>query len=157
MTARGPSRFITPLTSIGTDPFDLHGLNTDAERTLAITTPNPEIGLSTGRVQAKVSVAEAIADREFRAEVTVKDSDFKFRIDPKQATLTIRGPAIRLAGLEAKGLAYVDAKGIAPGSHELPLQVSLPDGLQLVRQSPDKVKLRMYREKRTTTADEHPS
>jgi YbbR domain-containing protein len=158
VTAMGPSRFVAPLTSIGTEPFDLHGLDADADRTVDIATPNPEVGFSAGRVQAKVSIAEMITDREFRAvEVEVKDSDFKFRVDPKQATLTIRGPAVRLAGLDAKGLAYVDAKGIAPGSHELPLQVTLPDGMQLVRQSPDKVRLRMYREKRTTTADEHPS
>jgi len=158
VTAMGPSRFIAPLTSIGTEPFDLHGLNADADRTVDIATPNPAVGLSAGRVQAKVSVAEMITDREFRAvEVQVKDSDFKFRVDPKQATFTIRGPAVRLAGLDAKGLAYVDANGLAPGSHELPLQVALPDGMQLVRQSPDKVRLRMYRERQTTTADEHPS
>jgi YbbR domain-containing protein len=89
----------------------------------------------------------------------VRDPDFKYRVDPKQATLTIRGPVAKLADLDAKGLAFVDAKGVEPGSHELPLQVTLPDGMQLVRQSPDKVKLRMYREKRTTpaNADEHPS
>jgi YbbR domain-containing protein len=158
VTARGPSRFIMPLVSIGTEPLDLHGLKADVERTLDIATPNPEIGLSAGRAQVKVSVTEMITDREFRAaEVQVKNSDFKFRVDPKQATLTIRGPATRLARLDAKALAYVDADGLTPGSHELPLQVALPDGMQLVRQSPDKVRIRMYREKQTSTADEHPS
>ncbi len=158
VTAIGPSRFVTQLTSIGTEPFDLRGLNADAVRPVYIATPNPALRFSAERVEARVNVAEMITDREFRAvEVEVKDSDFKFRVDPKQATLTIRGPAVRLAGLDAKGLAYVDAKGVAPGSHELPLQVTLPDGMQLVRQSPDKVRIRMYREKRTTSADEHPS
>ena len=36
---------------------------------------------------------------------------------------------------------------MTPGSHDLPVQIDLPDGMQLVRQSPDKVKVRMYREK----------
>ena len=158
MTARGPSRFIAPLVSIGTEPLDLHGLNADAARTLDIATPNPEIGLSAGRAQIKLTVAEMITDREFRAvEVQVKDSDFKFRVDPKQATLTIRGPANRLARLDVKTLAYVDADGLAPGLHELPLQVTLPDGMQLVRQSPEKIRIRMYRERLTSSADEHPS
>jgi len=35
--------------------------------------------------------------------------------------------------------------------------VTLPDGMQLVRQSPDKVRLRMYHEKLSTASDEHPS
>jgi YbbR domain-containing protein len=113
--------------------------------------------LSTGHVEARVNVTQAITDREFRSEVEVKDSDFKYRVEPKQATLTIRGPAVKLASLAPKGLAFVDANGLAPGSHELPLQVTIPDGMQLMRQSPDKVRLRMYHEKLTTTEDEHPS
>ena len=158
VTIVGPSRFVAPLTSVSTEPFDLKGLTSDTDRSVDIVPPNPALGFSTGHVDARVNVAEAIADREFRAvDVEVKDSDFKYRVEPKQATLTIRGPAVKLAGLAPKGMAYVDAKGVAPGSHELPLQVTLPDGMQLVRQSPDKVKLRMYREKLTTTADEHPS
>ena len=123
----------------------------------SIVPPDPSLGLSTGHVAAKVNVAEAITDREFRSDVEVKDSDFKYRVGPKQATLTIRGPAVKLAGLAPKGLVYVDANGLAPGSHELPLQVILPDGMQLVRQSPDKVRLRMYHERLSTNADEHPS
>ncbi len=158
VTIAGPSRFVTPLTSVSTEPFDLKGLTADTERSVDIVAPNPALGFSTGHVDARINVAEAIADREFRAvDVEVRDSNFKYRIEPKQATLTIRGPAVKLAALAPKGLAYVEAKGVAPGSHELPLQVALPDGMQLVRQSPDKVKLRIYREKLTTTADEHPS
>ena len=160
VSVTGPSRFVSQLSDVSTDPFDVKGLTTDTEGPVDLTEPNPEVRYSVARVDARVHVTEMIADREFRAvDVEVKDPDFKYRVDPKQATLTIRGPAAKLAGLEAKGLAFVDAKGVEPGSHELPLQVTLPDGMQLVRQSPDKVRLRMYREKRTTNAnaDEHPS
>ena len=158
VTIVGPSRYVSPLTFVRTEPFDLRGLTSDTNRSLDIVPPDPSLGLSTGHVEAKVNVTEAIADREFRAvDVEVKDSDFKYRVEPKQATLTIRGPAVKLASLAPKGLAYVNAKGVAPGSHELPLQVTLPDGMQLVRRSPDKVRLRTYHEKLTTTADEHPS
>ncbi len=157
VTIVGPSRYVAPLTSVNTEPFDLKGLTADTNRSVDIVPPDPSLGLSTGHVDARINVAEAITDRELRSDVEVKDSDFKYRVEPKQATLTIRGPAIKLAGLAPKGLAYVDANGLAPGSHELPLQVTVPDGMQLVRQSPDKVRLRMYHEKLTTTADEHPS
>ncbi len=158
VTIAGPSRFVTPLTSVSTEPFDLKGLTSDTSRSVDIVPSNPTLGLSTGHVDARINVAEAIADREFRAvDVEVRDSGFKYRVEPRQATLTIRGPAVKLAALAPKGLAYVDAKGVAPGSHELPLQVTLPDGMQLVRQLPDKVRLRIYHEKLTTTADEHPS
>ena len=158
VTIVGPSRYVSPLTFVSTEPFDLKGLTSETNRSVEIVAPDPSLGLSTGHVDAKVNVAEAITDREFRAvDVEVKDSDFKYRVEPKQATLTIRGPAVKLAGLAPKGLAYVDADGLEPGSHELPLQVTLPLGMQLLRQSPDTVRLRMYHEKLTTTADEHPS
>jgi YbbR domain-containing protein len=158
VTIVGPSRYVSPLTFVRTEPFELKGLTAETNRSVEIAPPDPSLGLSTGHVDVRVNVAEAITDREFRAvDVEVKDSDFKYRVEPKQATLTIRGPAVKLAGLAPKGLAYVDANGLAPGSHELPLQVTVPDGMQLVRSSPDKVRLRMYREKLTTNADEHPS
>jgi len=157
VTVVGPSRYVSPLTSVNTEPIDLKGLTADTSRSVEIVAPDPSLGLSTGHVDARVNVTEAITDREFHSEVEVKDSDFKYRVEPKQVTLTIRGPALKLKGLTPKGLAYVDADGLAPGSHELPLQVTVPDGMQLVRQSPDKVRLRMYHEKLTTTADEHPS
>ncbi|MGH7924114.1 MAG: CdaR family protein [Candidatus Binatus sp.] len=158
VTIVGPGRYVTPLASVNTEPFDLKGLAADTDRSVDIAPPDASVGLSTGHVDVKVKIAEAITDREFRAvNVEVKDSDFKYRVEPKQATLTIRGPAVKLASLVPKGLAYVDAKGVAPGSHELPLQVALPDGMQLVRQSPDKVRLRMYHEKLPTTPDENPS
>jgi YbbR domain-containing protein len=157
VTVVGPSRYVAPLTAVNTEPFDLQGLSSDTNRTVNIDPPDPSLGLSTLHVTARVNVAEAIADREFHPEVEVKDSDFRYRVEPKQATLTIRGPAVKLAGLAPKGLAYVDANGLAPGSHELPLQVTVPDGMQLVRQSPDKVRVRMYHQKLTNAADEHPS
>jgi YbbR domain-containing protein len=157
VTVVGPSRYVAPLTSVNTEPFDLKGLTSDTNRSVEITPPDPSLGLSTGHVDARVNVTQAITDRQIRSEVEVKDSDFKYRVEPKQATLTIRGPALKLAGLAPKGLAYVDADGLAPGSHELPLQVTVPDGMQLMRQSPDKVRLRMYRERLTTAEDEHPS
>ena len=157
VTVVGPSRYVAPLNAVNTEPFDLKGLTSETARSVQIVPPDPSLGLSTGHVEAKVNVAEAIADREFHSDVEVKDSDFKYRVVPRQVTLTIRGPAVKLAGLAPKGLAYVDANGLSPGSHELPLQVTVPDGMQLVRQSPDKVRLRMYHEKLTNTSDEHPS
>ena len=85
--------------------------------------------------------------------VEVRDTDFKFRLSPQKATITVRGPAARLDGLDPKGMVYVDAKGGDPGAHDLPLQVELPDGMQLVKQSPDHVKLRIYKVKRTDLND----
>jgi YbbR domain-containing protein len=63
---------------------------------------------------------------------------------------------LKLQALDPNGLAYVDAKELTPGAHELPLQIDLPDGMEAVRQNPEKVRLRLYRERRPA-ADEHTS
>jgi YbbR domain-containing protein len=156
--ARGPSRFVSNLNHVDTEPLDVRGLTSRIEHTIQIAPPNADVGLSAARVQVKVEVAEVIADREFRGvQVQVRDPDYKYRVEPKQVTVTIRGPAAKLAGLNGKNMAFIDASGMEPGGYDLPLQVTVPSGMQLVREAPDKVRLRLYRERRTISADEHPS
>ncbi len=154
----GPSRYLSPLTQIDTEPFDVRGLSADAERRLDLQDPNAALALATLTVDAKVGIAEKISDREFRGlHIAVQNSDYKFRVDPSHVGITVRGPILKLAELDPKNLVYVDAKELMPGYHEVPVLVNLPDGMQVVRQAPDKVRLRLYRERRSTASDEHAS
>lgn len=158
VTAIGPSRYVNPLQQINTEPFDVNGANSDSIHRLDLESPNSAVALAAVRVEAKVQVAEKISSREFRGlHVEVRDSDYKFRVEPSHAAVVIRGPVLKLASLDPNGLVFVDAKELTPGSHELPLQVNVPDGMQVVRQLPEKVRLRLYREKRSTAADDHAS
>ena len=50
-------------------------------------------------------------------------------------------------------MVYVDARGGDPGAHEFPVQVDLPDGMQLVKQSPAHVRVRIYKQKRIDVND----
>jgi YbbR domain-containing protein len=158
VTVTGPSRFVLPLTQINTEPFDIDGLTSDIERSVDLADTESAIRYEVDSVDAKVSVSEVIADREFRSVgVDVQNCDYRFRVEPRAGSIIIRGPMLKLESLETKGLLFVDAKDLEPGSHELPVQVNLPDGMQLVRETPDKVRLRMYHDRRVTSADEHPS
>ena len=60
----------------------------------------------------------------------------------------MRGPVNQLTGLNLHGSVYVTAEDGLPGLHDLPVQIELPDGIQLVRASPDNVRVRIYRAKR---------
>ncbi len=156
--AIGPSRDVNTVAQITTEPLDIDGANADVERQVDLESPNASVALTAMRVDAKAHIAEKISDREFRAvSVQVRDSDYKFNVAPNHTTVTIRGPILKLQGLDPNSLAYVDAKELSPGSHEVPVQLQLPDGMQVVRQSPEKVRLRLYREKRSAAADEHTS
>jgi len=155
--AIGPSRYVNTLGQITTEPFDITGANADVDRRVDLENPNPSVALTANRVDARVRVAEKVSDREFRAvSVEVRDSDYKFNVAPNRATVVVRGPMLKLQELDPNGIAYVDAKELTPGSHEVPLQVDLPNGMQVVRSSPEKIRLRLYHERRST-ADEHAS
>ncbi len=150
----GPSRYLAPLTRADTEPLDVKGASGEVDGNVGITLENPMVRLATARVDAKVVIGELIADREFRSiDVEVRDADYKSRVEPPKANVTLRGPVLKLEGLDTKGLVYVDAAGVTPGAHQVDVQVELPDGMQLVRQAPDKVRLRVYRERLTSNAD----
>ena len=157
----GPSRYVAPIARIETEPLSVKGIAAGLgglTREVALVPPTRAGLVPAARVEARVAVGERITEMEFRGvEVEVRDTEYKFRIDPARATITVRGPVIKLAGLDPRGHVYVDAKDGAPGSREMPLQVDLPDGMQLVRQSPEKVRLRIYRVKRVSGGDGHAS
>ncbi len=145
----GPSRYVDPLEAIVSNPIDVTGAAADVDRTVDLKNPKGlGVVLSVVKVQASITVKQKIADREFRnVELQVKDSGYKYWIVPKIGTVTVRGPELQLAQVNSDGLLYVEAKDLRPGLHSVTVQVNLPDGIKLVRQSPDTVKLRLYREK----------
>jgi YbbR domain-containing protein len=154
VSVSGPSRYVMPLQNVDTEPIELKGETSDLDARLALQSPNNNVHVGADRVQVHLDIGEVIANKEFKGvPVEVRDTDFKTRVSPQKATITLRGPVGKLDGLDPKGLVYVDAKGGDPGARELPLQVDLPEGMQLVKQAPDRVRLRIYREKRTDLND----
>ncbi len=154
ISVSGPSRYVMPLAEADTDPFDIKGASANLQGVVDLARPNRDVHLSVEKVVAKVDVSQIIANREFKGvAVQVRDTDHKYRIDPSKATITLRGPVLKLTSLDPTGIVYVDAKGGTPGSHDMAVQVELPDGMQLVKQEPEKVRIRIYRERRPATAD----
>jgi hypothetical protein len=63
----------------------------------------------------------------------------------------VRGPVNQLSVVDLRGSVFVSAEDVVPGSHTLPLQIELPDGIQLVRANPESVRVRIYRQKRAAS------
>ncbi len=144
---RGPSRELARLDEVQTEPLAIEGISADLDRTIDLTAPGGSARLQTGEVEAKVALQPVIASREFRdVRVQVRDSAYRFRVAPKRVTMVLRGPLLTLAKLDLSNAVYVEAGGLPPGSYSMPVQVNLPDDVALARQSPARVKVRMYRE-----------
>jgi YbbR domain-containing protein len=148
VTVTGPSHALRSVDAIDTMPFDVQGANEPVSRYVQLADVGTKIKLSSSWVLATVKLQEVVTEREFHdVEVSVRNSDHKFLLHPPHISLTVRGPQKTLAGLDLDGSVYVDARDLGVGSFETPVQVDLPKGLEVVRESPDKVKLRLYRAK----------
>ncbi|MGH7814886.1 MAG: CdaR family protein [Candidatus Binataceae bacterium] len=148
VTVTGPSRDVSRLMQAPTEPFDVSKLAADAQHLVGLLPPEGSARYSVAQVEARVKIAPKIAEREFhQVAVQVRNSGYKYRLKPQLASVTIRGPENQLATVNPKGLLYVNADGIKPGSHELPLMVNLPAGMKLVRELPDRIKFRAYHQR----------
>jgi len=137
----GPLRDVSQMQRVETAPLDVSGASTDISRVVNLINPG-WLRASVEPVEATVKVKEVIGDRRFRGvQIQVRDTDYRFSLDPPQAEVTVRGPMLKLAALSLDRAVYVDARGSEPGLHELPVQVDLSKDLELVHQTPLKVKL----------------
>lgn len=145
VTVIGPGRDVSRMQKLETAPFDVNGASADVSRQVSLINPSGLLRLSTGQVAATVRLQEAVADRRFRElEIRVRDAAKEYGIEPHRAEVTVRGPMNKLSTLNLDGAVYVDALGAGPGLNELPVKVDLPEGIALVRQTPLKVKLRLF-------------
>jgi YbbR domain-containing protein len=145
--ATGPSRVVSALKRLITEPLSIQDATADIDAPVRVIGPGGRVRLGTEVVEAKVMLQDVIVDREFKGlKVRVHAATGRSRIDPGLANVMIRGPLLKLTKLELGDALFVDAGGVQPGAwHIVPLQVKLPDGMQLLRQDPPHIRLRVYR------------
>ena len=81
--------------------------------------------------------------------VVVRNSDYRTALTPPAVQITVRGPRSATESLELEhGAVYIDASGREPGTYELTPAVDLPADVELVKQEPGAVRLRVLRQRR---------
>jgi YbbR domain-containing protein len=146
VTVTGPARDISRLDAIESEPFDLKSTSEAVEGEADLVIPPGPIKVSAGQVEVRVSVEEAMGEREFKTvDVQVRDPEGKYQLYTRHVAVTVHGPVLKLSRLSLDGMVYVEARDVEPGVHELPVQADLPDDMQVLRYSPDKVRLRILR------------
>jgi YbbR domain-containing protein len=143
---RAPSREISNLDVIDTEAIDVTGLASDTTHMAAVVLPDGMMRVEPTQVMVKIGFSPVIATRDFRGvAVVVRNADYPARLEPGRISLTLRGPALQLRKLDVSGAVYVDGDGMEPGSYNMPVQVQLPQGVELLHLWPDKVRIRITR------------
>ncbi|HEY8515764.1 MAG TPA: CdaR family protein [Candidatus Binatia bacterium] len=143
--ASGPQSRIDALPAIVTAPLDLSTLRAGTRQIeLPLIQPGDLIRLDTPEIRVRAVVEPIVIERELRrVKLQVRDAENIWRVTPDSVTVVVRGPEIEVRALELEpGAAYVatdDLTGEAP--HRVKPQVTLPEGIELVRVEPAEVAL----------------
>lgn len=147
---RGPSRYVAQIDRVKTAVIHVSGIKDTIIQQIKLRPPRHQVKiLGAETAEATISVSQIIQDREFhKLPVDVRNTDHRVRIKPKEVNVTVRGPKNQLSKLDLHGSVYVSAEGIPPGTHDLPVQVTLPSGVELVHARPNSVTVVIYRARR---------
>jgi YbbR domain-containing protein len=151
VTVRGPSMDLAKIAEVGSEPIQLGGLTSNIARMVALVAPSATVRIDPSEVAANIVISPIEVDKHFReVRIQVRNNAYPVRMQPLNVSFTLHGPELLLEQAALDSAVYVDADGLAPGNYEVPLQMTLPEGVKLVRQSVSKVRLRMYRSRRMT-------
>jgi YbbR domain-containing protein len=140
----GPARIVDDLKQVTTEPIELRGASESVERNVLLDRPDPALTFVPDVVRVTVTLQENLVSRDFpRVRIVVPAGVSE--ITPATVDLTIRGPQRLVHNLRLPPDAVtVDVADLPPGVHAgVGLQVTLPEGLKVVEQSPDRVRVKV--------------
>ena len=150
VTIRGPSRDLERIAEVKSEPIQLAGATGNIARMVALESPSATVRINPSEVAANITLTPIELSKQIHAlHVQVRNNGYFAQVDPPYVSLTVHGTELVLDQIDRQSAVYVDADGLAPGNYDVPLQTSLPEGVTLLHQSVSKVRLRMYRGKRT--------
>ena len=146
----GPADQVEEIKAADTVPIELSEAGAGLiERDLAVEAPREYVSYSAALVHAQVLLEEPQRTRAVaNVPVVVRNSPYRTVLRPPTVQITVRGPRSATESLELDhGAVYIDATGHEPGTYEMTPAVDLPADVELVKQEPASVELRVLRQK----------
>ena len=147
----GPASQVEQIKAAETAPIDLGDAEPGLiERDLTLESAREYVSFSATLVHAQVRLEEPERTRTLtNVPVVVRNSGYRTQLKPTAVQVTVRGPRSATESLELDhGAVYIDATGQEPGTYEVTPAVDLPADVELVRQEPAVVELRVLHQKR---------
>ena len=138
----GPASTVDALKEINTRRIDIDGLSTPLERTVLLEPGGDFVTLVPDRVRVAVRFDVRWVSQDFkRVPIALRNGEGA-KVTPPEVGVSIRGPESVLHDWKLpEGAVFVDAAGLAPGSHEVPVQVDLPAPLVVTGRKPESVRV----------------
>jgi YbbR domain-containing protein len=142
VTVEGDADVLAPLTAIATEPISIDGVTASITQTVALAPPDGVTILGTPSVSVKIDVQATQATRTFTAGVVLSGAspDNTYAISPEQVLVTLGGTEASLTTIDARTFTVTaDVNGLAPGSYEVSVRVTVPADIVVVSTSPPAV------------------
>jgi YbbR domain-containing protein len=138
----GPASTVDALKEINTRRIDIDGLATPLERTVLLESGGDFVTLVPDRVRVTVRFDERMVSQDFKhVAITLRNGEGA-KVTPAEVGVSIRGPEPVLHDWKLPdGAVFVDAAGLAPGAHDVPVQVDIPAPLVVTGRKPEKVRV----------------
>lgn len=143
---RGPEREINQLKFINTIPIDISNLSSSITKDVELDFQNLALTyLDSQPLIAKITIKPKLQTKTFNNVVIIPfGSTGPLHLDPSKVSITVRGPLTNLEMLHAEDItARINIKSLKTGFYEAKVAVSLPEGFEVVKISPEKVNVRI--------------
>ncbi len=145
---RGPKNVVQQLKQINTIPIDISKLSSSLTREVELDFQNlPLTSLDTQPIVAKITIRPKLQTKTFANIVIVPyGASNPLRLDPAKVTVTVRGPATNLDLLRPEEITpRINLKNLKPGTYEAKIAVEVPEGLEVVAVTPEKIKVKILK------------
>jgi YbbR domain-containing protein len=143
VTIFGPPDAVEEITEVTTEPLAVGGANANLELEAVLQLPgDTRTADDAAAPVVTIVIRQSIVTRSYLVGLICENAPDGSACLPQQdqVSVTLRGPAGTLAGLDPADLTpTLDASGLAPGSHVLTPTFALPNGVNLVSVSPGTV------------------
>ncbi|HHY92037.1 MAG TPA: hypothetical protein GX511_01690, partial [Firmicutes bacterium] len=145
----GPAPMLAEITSVSTLPLDISGATTNQSGDLRVVLPQ-NVRAEVERVRVTAVIEPRTLQRTLEG-VGLKVHDLAEKLtaalEPQNVRVTVAGLYQVVMPLTAEDLgAYVSARELGAGEHEVTVHLNLPDGVREVGVDPGKVKLTLKAE-----------
>ena len=143
---QGPKDVLAKMKSAKTEPVDLVGRIRSFHRTAEVKLPPGVKAMSESLVDVYIPIREEFGEKEFK-DVPVRilrapAASGVVDLSPDKVSFALKGSKLYLEKLTPETLlVYVDLGSLKKGNYELPLQVVLPENVNMKEKEPIKIKV----------------